>query len=290
MSDVLLERRPDGVGLITLNRPDSLNAMGGRLVPELGESLRECERDPGIRCIALTGAGRGFCAGGDMKEFAQNATQQPDGARGREEPDGGDAPPRRPTIATSWSQWRQRAQEVQRSHERTSLMLHTMPKPTVALVNGAAAGAGMSVALSCDLRVFSDQGRLIPAFGRIGFSGDFGGSYFLTKLIGFGRAREVYFTGEEISAERALELGIANRVFPQDELLEKGLEYCARIASGPPFALARMKENFLLAEDVSVHEALEHEAENMSLTGLTRDHREGVRAFVEKRRPEFTGE
>lgn len=290
MPDVLFEKRPDGVALLTLNRPESLNAMGGNLIPELGDALRDCETDPAVRCVAITGAGRGFCAGGDMKGFASRAgtAERPAGGEADRPADGQTQRPG--GFASTWSGWRQQAAGLQRSHERTSLKLHTMLKPTVALVNGPAAGAGMSVALSCDIRLFSDRGKLVPAFARIAFSGDFGGSYFLTKLIGFGRAREVYFLGEEIDAERALEMGIANRVVPHDELLDRGLEYCARIASGPPFALARMKENFLLAEDGALEEALENEARNMTLTGLTRDHREGVRAFVDKRQPEFAGE
>jgi 2-(1,2-epoxy-1,2-dihydrophenyl)acetyl-CoA isomerase len=148
----------------------------------------------------------------------------------------------------------------------------------------------MSLSLSCDIRLCSDKAKFVPAFGRIAFSGDFGGSYFLTKLVGFGRAREIYFTGEHIDAQRALELGIANKVFPDDELLDKGLEYCAKIASGPPAALARMKANFLRAEHARVDEALDAEALWMTLSGWTQDHREGVSAFLEKRDPNFTGD
>jgi 2-(1,2-epoxy-1,2-dihydrophenyl)acetyl-CoA isomerase len=280
MPDVLFDKQEDGVALVTLNRPDSLNAMGGTLMAELSETLKECASDRSVRVVALTGAGRGFCAGGDMKGFAERA-----GAGGGGQADG------RPTEAPSFpSQLESNARGLASNQRATSYMLHTMLKPTVALVNGAAAGAGMSLALSCDLRVFSEKARLVPAFARIAFSGDYGGSYYLTKLIGYGRAREVYFTGDPIDAERALALGIANRVVAPEDLLEEGLAYCAKIAAGPPGALARMKENFLRAEYARIEQALDEEAFNMTLSGLTRDHREGVRAFVEKRDPTFTGD
>jgi 2-(1,2-epoxy-1,2-dihydrophenyl)acetyl-CoA isomerase len=279
MPDVLLDRHANGVALVTLNRPDSLNAMGGTLMQELGDTLEELERDRDVRCVAVTGAGRGFCAGGDMGGFAQRT-----GAT--KAPDADDAPKRGPSVTGL----EQNARGLANNQRRTSLKLHTMPKPTVALVNGAAAGAGMSLALSCDIRLVSEKAKFVPAFGRIAFSGDYGGSYFLTKLVGFGRAREIYFTGEHITAQRALELGIANHVFAPDELIDNGLEFCAKIASGPPGALGRMKANFLRAEHTRVDDALDQEAFWMSLSGMTSDHREGVRAFVEKRDPNFTGE
>jgi 2-(1,2-epoxy-1,2-dihydrophenyl)acetyl-CoA isomerase len=273
MTDVLLEKRDDGVALVTLNRPDSLNAMGGTLLDDLADTLADVERDADVRCVALTGAGRGFCSGGDVKGFA---------ARGA---GGGDG------RATSVPVMLERSAERLWTNVRgTSLRLHTMRKPTVALVNGAAAGAGLSLALSCDIRLVSDRAKFVPAFGRIGFSGDFGGSYFLTKLIGFGRAREIYFTGAHVDAQRALELGIANHVFAGDELIDKGMEYCAKLAAGAPGVLARMKENFLRAEYARIEQALEEEAFNHSLSGLTNDFREGVSAFAEKRDPVFTGD
>jgi 2-(1,2-epoxy-1,2-dihydrophenyl)acetyl-CoA isomerase len=282
MPDVLLERRDDGVALVTLNRPDSLNAMGGTLMQELGDTLAELERDPAARVVAITGAGRGFCAGGDMGGFAERAGTSKDGSKDEAQAER----PRGPSV----TQLEQSARGLANSQRRTSLKLHTMPKPTVALVNGAAAGAGMSLALSCDIRLVSEKAKFVPAFGRIAFSGDYGGSYFLTKLVGFGRARETYFTGEHVTAERALELGIANHVFAHDELIASGIDFCAKIASGPPGALARMKANFLRAEHTRVDEALDQEAFWMSLSGMTSDHREGVRAFVEKRDPNFTGD
>lgn len=284
MPDVLLDKRDDGVALVTLNRPDSLNAMGGTLMQELGDTLEELERDGAVRVVAVTGTGRGFCAGGDMGGFAERA-----GARTGDTGAEAQTSPER-SRGPSITQLERSAKGLASNQRRTSLKLHTMPKPTVALVNGAAAGAGMSLALSCDIRLCSDKAKFVPAFGRIAFSGDYGGSYFLTKLVGFGRAREIYFTGEHIGAERALELGIANHVVPHDDLIGSGMDFCAKIASGPPGALARMKANFLRAEHTRVDDALDQEAFWMSLSGMTSDHREGVRAFVEKRDPNFTGD
>jgi 2-(1,2-epoxy-1,2-dihydrophenyl)acetyl-CoA isomerase len=280
MADVELEKHEDGVGLITLNRPESLNAMGGELIPLLGAALEECERDRRVRCVALTGAGRGFCAGGDVKGFAARATKADDSGG-----DGGAA------EAPSFSKLLEdTVRGLQSSQNQVSLRLHTMPKPTVALVNGAAAGAGMSVALACDLRICSDKAVFVPAFAKVGLSGDFGGTYFLQRLVGPGRARELYFLSDRIPAARALELGIANRVVAHDTLLDEGLAFCSQLAKGPTSVYARMKANFVIGESSTFADALNHEALNMRLSGLGRDHREGARSFVEKREPNFTGE
>jgi 2-(1,2-epoxy-1,2-dihydrophenyl)acetyl-CoA isomerase len=271
MSDCLFEIRPDGVGLITLNRPDSLNAFGGKLIPTLGEYLQECSENRAVRCVALTGAGRAFSAGGDVKGMVAGQ-------------DGRQGDPNFPAMLES------SVARLRRAHDQTSLMLHTMPKPTVALVNGPAAGAGMSLALACDIRFCSDKAKFVPAFGRVGFSGDFGGSYFLQRLVGSGRAREIYFLGEFIDSQRALELGIANDVVPDDGFLEKGLEFCTRLAKGPTASYGRMKANFNFGESSTLKELLDQEALNMELSGMGRDFTEGTKAFVEKREPNFVGE
>jgi 2-(1,2-epoxy-1,2-dihydrophenyl)acetyl-CoA isomerase len=271
--DVLVDKRPDGVALITLNRPESLNAMGGELMPMLGRALEDAERDDDVRCIAITGAGRGFCAGGDVKGFAARGFAGEETGRAR--------------SVTSDLEAAVRA--LRASQDRISLKLHTMPKPTVALVNGPAAGAGMSVALACDLRICSDRAVFVTAFRGIGFSGDFGGSYLLQRLVGYGRALEAYYTNEPIRAEQALAFGIANRVVPHDELIEQGLSFCGRLAAGPTGAYGRMKSNFNLAERGTLQEVLNQEALNMRLSGMTLDFAEGARAFVEKRDPHFTG-
>ena len=280
--DVLFEKRPDGVGLITLNRPDSLNAMGGLLVPMLGEFLEHAEKDREIRCIAITGAGRGFCAGGDVRGMQSRNDNQ---SAPREGGDADSSPAARLVASLE-----RNVNDLREWHDTTSLRLHTMAKPTVALVNGVAVGAGMSVALACDIRVCSDRARFGTAFRNVGLSGDFGGSYFLQRLIGAGRAREMYFTAEIIDAQKALELGIANRVVPHDDLLTEGLAFCAKLAAGPTATYGRMKRNLNLAEVGTLEEVLDQEALLMRISGMSADSREAVLAFMEEREPNFIGE
>ena len=258
--DCLFEKRADGVGLITFNRPDSLNAMGGELLAQLRAHLERCEHDGEVRCVALTGAGRGFCAGGDVKGFAAR---------------GSDAGISSETLA-------QGALAV-------SLRLHTMPKPTVALVNGPAAGAGMSIALACDLRFCSEQARFVTAFAKIGLSGDYGGSYFLQRLIGYGRALELYLLAAPIDAPRALQLGIANHVVPHDALMARGLEYCARLAAGPTHAYGNIKAAFSFSASASAGEALRFEAGTMADSARSQDFAQAAKAWAEGRKPEFKG-
>ena len=274
MSDVLLEKRPDGVALITLNRPDSLNAMGGRLVPMIGDYLAQCEEDREVRCIALTGAGRAFCAGGDVKDMGSRNTATSGTA--------GDG-----NLVTTLDA---RVRELRHSHNRTSFKLHTIGKPTVALVNGHAVGAGLSLALACDIRIASDRAKFGTAFKNVGLSGDFGGTYFLQRLVGAGKARELYFTAEILDAQRALEVGIANRVIPHDQFMEEGLAFCSMLAKGPTASYARIKENLNAAETRALQELLDLEALNMRISGFSRDSREAVSAFIEKREPRFVGE
>jgi 2-(1,2-epoxy-1,2-dihydrophenyl)acetyl-CoA isomerase len=175
------------------------------------------------------------------------------------------------------------------SQMETSYALHTMPKPTIAMVNGHAVGAGLSLALACDIRVASDKAKLGTIFRNVGFSGDFGGSYFLQKLVGVGKARELYFTGEILDAQEALRIGMVNRVAEHDKLEAETMALAEQIASGPTLAFARMKENFNRGETCDAATALDMEALNMTLSGQTQDHREAAKAFVEKRSPTFSG-
>lgn len=273
MSDVLLDRRPDGVALITLNRPESLNSMGGELMPMLARYLEECERDREVRCVALTGAGRAFCAGGDVKGMQRRNTGQAEGGERN--------------VAALLERG---VAELRGAQDAVSLRLHTMGKPTVALVNGHAVGAGMSVALACDIRICSENAKFGTAFRNVGLSGDFGGSYFLQRIVGMGRARELYFTAEIFDARRALDLGIANSVVPVDRLLDEGLAFCAKLAAGPTASYARMKANLNLGATADLAAVLDQEALNMRISGMSRDSREAVLAFVEKREPRFLGE
>ncbi len=274
--DVLIEKR-DGVAKITLNRPESLNAMGGALMPMLAQYLADASADRSVRCVVLTGAGRAFCAGGDVKGMAA----------GRDailNPNGGAASEASPAAIMAAA-----VQGLRASQRATSLVLHTMPKPTIAMVNGHAVGAGLSLALACDIRVASENAKLGTIFRNVGFSGDFGGAYFLQKLVGMGKARELYFTGEILSATDAMAIGMVNRVVPHEKLEEETMALAAQLASGPTLAYARMKENLNRAEDCDLPTLLDQEALNMTLSGQTNDHREAAKAFVEKRTPTFKG-
>ena len=273
--DVLLERYDNGVAKLTLNRPDSLNAMGGRLMPMLADYLAQLSADRSVRCVVLTGAGRAFCAGGDVKGMAA----------GRDTilNDNGNQPRSAASVLSS------SIENLRASQRATSLVLHTMPKPTIAMVNGHAVGAGLSLALACDIRIASDRAKLGTIFRNVGFSGDFGGSYLLSKLVGTGKARELYFTGEVLDGAAAERIGMVNRVVEHDRLEEETMKLAAHLATGPTLAFARMKENLNRAEDCDFATLLDQEALNMVLSGQTDDHRNAARAFVEKRQPEFTG-
>jgi 2-(1,2-epoxy-1,2-dihydrophenyl)acetyl-CoA isomerase len=170
-----------------------------------------------------------------------------------------------------------------------SRILHELSKPTIAMINGPAAGAGLALALACDLRIAGASARLVTAFVRVGFSGDFGGSYFLTRLVGTARARELYFTGRPVDADEALSLGLVNRVVADEELATATTELARSLAQGPIVALSLMKRNMNCAENGSLAELLDMEAANQVQTGRTEDHREAAQAFVEKRPPVFTG-
>jgi 2-(1,2-epoxy-1,2-dihydrophenyl)acetyl-CoA isomerase len=254
-----------------------MNAMGGELMPLLAKHLRESATDPEVRCVVLTGNGRAFCAGGDVKAMA-NRSNILGG-------DNGSSAPTSPSGIFAAS-----VQQLRQSQRETSGMLHTMPKVTIAAVNGFAVGAGLSLALACDLRIASDQAKFGTAFRNVGFSGDFGGSYFLQKLVGSEKARYLYFTGEIIPAEQAHTLGLCSKVVPHDELEAETMKLADHIASGPTLAYARMKENLVRGESSDYQTLLDQEAVNMILSGQTRDHMEAARAFVEKRQPTFSGE
>jgi len=263
MSQDLLEALKDGVAVLTLNRPDRLNAMSPSMLDALLEALPRLAADPEVGVVVLTGAGRAFCAGGDVKAMAE----------GRE---------------FGGTTLEDKAQAL-RSRMEVSRWLHEMPKPTIAMVRGAAAGAGMSLALACDLRVAGDTARFATAFARVGYAGDFGGSWFLTQLVGTGKARELYFTTDIVDAREARELGMVNRVVPDARLEEETLALAARLARGPRIAYRYMKRNFNAAESGTLKDLLDLEAWHHTRCGLTEDHREAAKAFVEKRDPVFRG-
>ncbi len=289
-ADVLFDKRPDGVALITLNRPDSLNAMGGQLMLLLAQHLSQCAHDTSVRCVVLTGAGRAFCAGGDVKSMrgggvganpANGAPQQQVAAPPAPAADGA-----RPSAFNALDP---SVGMLRESQMRTSYVLHTMGKPTIAAVNGHAVGAGLSLALACDLRIASDKAKFGTAFRNVALSGDFGGSYYMQRLVGMGKARELYFTAEIIQADEALRIGMVTRVVPHEALMDEAMAWAAKMASGPTATLARTKENLNLGEYSDLRTLMDQEAFYQRLTSLTNDHREAVKAFVDKREPKFAG-
>jgi len=261
----LLAYEEDGVAVITLNRPQARNAMSGEMNAGLAKALEYAETAASVRAIVVTGAGGAFCAGGDVKGMAAGG--------------GGQGPTLDERI------------HAQRLNQRnTAGRMYMMPKPVVASLPGPAAGAGLALALAADLRIMSDNAFITSAFSRVGFSGDYGGSFFLSNLVGSGKAKELYFLSDRVGAEECLRLGIANQVVPQEELETATLALARRLASGPPVAYRYMKENFnRAAMGGDVIECLDLEATHHVHAGLTEDHREAAKAFVEKREPVFNG-
>lgn len=266
-TDDLLADLDEGILTLTMNRPEARNAMSGGMTAGLSEQLAKAELDPEVRCIVLTGAGKGFCAGGDVKGMAASG----DGTVGQNTIDG--------------------AIHRQRVNQRaTAGKLYSMPKPTIAALPGAAAGAGLSLALACDLRVMASNAIMTTAFARVGFSGDYGGTFFMSQLVGTAKARELFFLSDRVSAEEALQLGLANWVAEPEQLVEKTREIAGRLASGPTVAYRYMKENFARAiSSGDVDDCLDLEATHHIHCGQTEDHRNATKAFVEKREPVFNG-
>jgi 2-(1,2-epoxy-1,2-dihydrophenyl)acetyl-CoA isomerase len=262
----LIATLDEGVLTLTLNRPEARNAMSKAMNKALQEQLAEAEFNPAVKCLVLTGAGKGFCAGGDVKGMAASG----DGTVGAQTID----------EAIARQRLNQRA---------TAGKLFKMPKPTIAALPGAAAGAGLSLALACDLRVMASNAIMTTAFARVGFSGDYGGTYFLTQLVGSAKAREMYYLSDRVSADEALRLGLTNWVCEPEELMAKAREIALRIANGPTVAYRYMKENLNRAMAGEIDDCLDLEATHHIHCGQTEDHREATQAFVAKREPVFKG-
>jgi 2-(1,2-epoxy-1,2-dihydrophenyl)acetyl-CoA isomerase len=262
----LIAKIENNVGYLIMNRPEARNAMSSEMNGALQEKIAEFELDEEVRCVVLTGAGNAFCAGGDVK--GMNAKNKGDSEKD--------------TI--------DKAIHRQRDNQRgTSGKLYKMPKPTIASLPGAAAGAGLSYALSCDLRIMSSTAFMTTAFAKVGFSGDYGGTYFMSQLIGSAKARELYFLSDRVSAEEALSLGLTNWVVDADNLEAKTKEIAEQLATGPSVAYRYMKENLNRAMNGDVDECLDLEATHHVHCGQTTDHKNAVKAFVEKQQPKFSG-
>lgn len=255
-----------GVLTLTMNRPDARNALSRPMLQAMQQKLVAAEFNPEVRCIVLTGAGKAFCAGGDVKGMAAAG----DGTVGQR------------TIDEAIHQQRH-------SQRETAGRLFKMPKPTLAVLPGAAAGAGLSLAMACDLRLMASSAFMTTAFAKVGFAGDYGGTYFMTQLVGAAKARELYMLSERVSSDEALRLGLANWVCEPDQLAERTREIAHRLASGPAVAYRYMKENLNRAMAGEVDECLDLEATHHIHCGQTQDHKDAARAFVEKREPVFKG-
>jgi 2-(1,2-epoxy-1,2-dihydrophenyl)acetyl-CoA isomerase len=268
-TDDLLAEVADGVATLTMNRPERRNALSAAMLTAMGSTLAACETDPDVAVIVLTGAGAAFCAGGDVKGMASGTG-------------GGSTAPAGSDIDS-------RIHMQRLSQRATAGKLHTIPKPTIAAIPGAAAGAGFSLALACDLRIAAENAVMTTAFAKVGFSGDYGGTYFLTQLVGTAKARELYYLSERIDMKEALRLGLVNWVVPADKLADETAKLAQRLARGPRVAYRYMKENLNRAAAGEAEDCLDLEATHHVHAGLTEDHREAAQAFVDKREPVFKG-
>lgn len=257
--ETIIFEAKDGVATLTLNRPDVFNALNDALAEEVLDALKQATKDASVRALLVTGAGKAFCAGQDLKSISDMA-----GSRSISE-----------HLALTWAPIVRRIRELE--------------KPVVAAVNGVAAGAGCSLVLACDLRVASEKASLLMAFSRVGLVPDSGATWTLPRLVGLGKALELAYLAEPVDAQSALQLGLVNRVVPADRLLEEAGALAQRLAEGPTLAYGLTKRAMNRASTMAFHEALEYEGMLQEVAGRSADHVEGVRAFIEKRPARFEG-
>ena len=260
-NEIVLQKLEHGLLTITMNRPERRNALNPDMTRGLVEAARRAVEDHEVRAVLLKGAGGTFCVGGDVKSMAEG---------------------RAPLSFEAKMVNLRRGMEVSR-------ILHQMSKPVVAQVDGAAAGAGLSIALACDLRIASASCKITTAFAKVGLSGDYGGTYFLTQLLGSAKARELYLTSPVLSAQDAYNLGMVTKVVPDAEVEAEALDLARSLAQGPSVTLGYIKCNINNAETLSLEACFDAEAIHHSRAGETADHKEAAKAFVEKRKPIFQG-
>ena len=258
---VLLEARHDGIATLVMNRPDRLNALDTKLVTTLNDTLGRIAKDGSVRVVVLTGAGRAFCAGGDLALIGQART----------------------TGAT------RDLELLLASGTRAVLTMRSMPQPVIAAVNGAAAGAGMNLALAADIRIAAEGAVFGQNFAKVGLFPDFGGTYFLPQLVGPAKAAELFYTGDMIDAKTALQLGIVNQVVPATELEAEVNSLARTIAQGPPLVIRAVKKTLFASESEKLTLGLGQEVEEQIRCYLAQDCSEGISAFFEKRPPKFRG-
>ena len=260
-NEIVLQHLDKGLLTITMNRPDRRNALNPDMTRGLVEAARRATEDHEVRAVLLKGAGGTFCVGGDVKSMAEGRAPLPFEAK---------------------------TANLRKGME-ISRLLHEVPKPVVAQLDGAAAGAGLSIALSCDLRVASESCKITTAFAKVGLSGDYGGTYFLTQMLGSAKARQLYLMSPVLSAKEALELGMVTKVVPDAEIDAAAYELAMSLAQGPTITLGYIKRNINNAEGKSLEACFDGEAIHHSRAGETADHKEAAKAFVEKRKPAFQG-
>lgn len=259
----LLVENDGAVRTLRLNRPDVMNAFNNELLAALGKAVRDAEKDNSVRCLIITGNGRGFTAGQDLADVADRYKS--------------DAPI-------------ELGAHLREKYNPIITKIRTMEKAVIAAVNGAAAGAGASLALACDLRVAAESASFIEAFVHVGLVPDCGSTFFLPRLVGVSRALEIAITGRKVKADEAFQIGLVNRVVPDAELMTEAMKLAQLLATLPPRAIGLTKRAMNRAWNVEVEDQLDYEAMLQTVAGQTRDHREGVAAFLEKRKPVFKGE
>lgn len=249
-----------GVAAITLNRPKRLNAFNDLMIAETGEAIRAAERDPAVRCVVLTGAGRAFSSGQDLTDFES-----------------------RPATLSI-------GEHLRDGYNRLVARMVTLEKPIIGAINGVAAGAGCGLALACDLRLAADTASFIQVFSKVGLIPDSGSTWLLPRLVGYARAYEMAVTAEPIDAQKALQWGLVNDVVPAAQLPEITQAWARRLAQGPTRAYGLTKRAMQRGAGLTLSEALDYEAMLQEVAGNTADHHEGVTAFLEKRPPHYRGE
>jgi enoyl-CoA hydratase/carnithine racemase len=262
--ELLCEIR-DRVAVITLNRPDARNALSDHLTPALRRMIKQCGDDPNVGALLITGAGTAFCAGGDVKGMGSNSNKKE-------------------------MTFEERVADLRTKQRTLTGALVAVRKPTVAALPGPAAGAGMALALACDIRIAAESAIMSTGYARVGLTGDYGIAWLLTRLVGTSRARELMFLSERIEARRCEMLGLVNRVVADAELRENAFALAKSLAEGPSIALARIKDNLDHAVSANFLDSMDQEAENMVRSARTTDHKEAVRAFIDKRKPVFVGQ
>ncbi|MBI5927759.1 MAG: enoyl-CoA hydratase/isomerase family protein [Chloroflexi bacterium] len=263
MDTPILTEQQGGILTITLNRPEKLNAMTDPMLEELLEALKQAERDPSVRVVILTGAGRGFCPGQDLGAAKERGSETGDYGYGK---------------------------HLRETYNLVILRMRRLPKPIIGAVNGPAAGAGMSIALACDMRIAAESAVFVQAFVKVGLVPDSGATWLLPRLIGQTRALELMLTGRRVSAQEALEMGMIHQVVPDDQLMSCAQAVAQTLAKAATKSIGYIKRGLEFAATHTLEESLEYEADLQDMAGRTADHREGLTAFLEKRPPHYQGE